>query len=836
VVEDSPTQLEKLRSLLDESGFSVVGATDGKKGLAAAKANPIDLVISDIVMPEMDGYALCKALRADETLRHVPVILLTALADPRDVIQGLESGANNFICKPYEDRALVARVQNVLANQEIRNAASSEMGISVLFAGQRFFITAERLQILDLLLSTYENAVGHNSELIRTRDELRVLNEQLETRVAERTAALTVQIEEREQAVEALAASEVRYRRLFEAARDGILILDAETGLVVDVNPYLVELLGFSRAEFLGKRVWELGPLRNVVAARDAFSELQARDYLRYEDLPLQTRDGRSVDVEFVSNAYLVDNKKVIQCNIRDITERKRGEDALRENEARLRDITFSMGDWVWEVDENGVYTYSSSKGLELLGDVIGKTPFDFMPPDEAKRMAATFSEIVARKAPIEDLENWNIGKKGRRICFLTNGVPILDEAGSLKGYRGVDKDITERKRAHDEREELQTQLAQAQKLESVGRLAGGVAHDFNNVLAIVLGHAEAAVNASGPADPLRHHVETIRQAALRGADLTRQLLAFAHKQTIEPRALDPNAVVANTLKMLRRLMGEDINLVWMPEAASWPVKMDPAQMDQILANLLVNARDAIGGVGQVTITTQNVVLGDQDCVGRPGFVPGEYVMLVVTDSGCGMGKDVRDHVFEPFFTTKPLGQGTGLGLATVYGIVKQNAGAIGVESEPGKGTTFRIYLPRSVAEIPAAEAAATATEPRGHGETVLLVEDQLPLLDVTRETLADLGYSVLTAGDPSTALRTAQAHAGEIQLLITDVVMPGMNGRDLSERLAASRPGIRCLFISGYTADIIAKSGVLDEGLDFLQKPFSRLALATKVRQAIDG
>ena len=716
VVEDSPTQLEKLRFLLEESGFSVVAATNGKEGLAAAQANPIELVISDIVMPEMDGYTFCKALRADQTLRHLPVILLTSLADPRDVIQGLESGANNFICKPYDDRALLARVQNVLANQEIRKAAPSEMGISIFFAGQRFFITADRLQILDLLLSTYENAVNRNSELLRARDELRILNEQLEARVAERTAVLTAEIEERKRADDALRDSE---RRLKEAQRLG--------------------RIGH----------WDYDPETRRVDWSDMLFALYDRDP--------------------------------------------------------------KLGPPTWEEEA------------------------EYYSPEDAKLLRDRITMAIETRAPYEiDVSVRLPG--GRNEAVVAKGAPVTDSSGRVVRVRGTVQDVSQRKRADQEREGLQAQLAQAQRLESVGRLAGGVAHDFNNALAVILGHAEAALKVSRPADPLRRHLDTIRQAALRGADLTRQLLAFARRQTIEPKVLDPNDVVTNTLKMLRRLMGEDISLAWMPGAASWPVKMDPAQMDQILANLLVNARDAIGGVGQVTIETQNVVLGEQDCVGRPGFVPGEYVMLGVTDDGCGMGKDVLDRLFEPFFTTKPQGQGTGLGLATVYGVVKQNAGSISVESKPGKGTTFRIFLPRVVAEMPAAGAAPKATEPRGHGETVLLVEDELALLDVTSETLADLGYSVLTAANPGTALSAAQAHAGEIQLLITDVIMPEMNGRDLAERLAARRPGIRCLFVSGYTADVIAHSGVLDEGLRFLQKPFSRLELATKVRHAIDG
>jgi CheY-like chemotaxis protein len=322
----------------------------------------------------------------------------------------------------------------------------------------------------------------------------------------------------------------------------------------------------------------------------------------------------------------------------------------------------------------------------------------------------------------------------------------------------------------------------------------------------------------------------------LRSANLTRQLLAFARRQTIAPKVLDLNEAVAGTLDMLRHLIGESVRLSWTPGAGLWPVKMDPAQIDQVLANLLVNARDAIDGVGQVRVATRNVILDEAFCAGRGGCVPGEYVALSVADDGCGMEKDVLDRVFEPFFTTKGVGQGTGLGLATVYGIVKQNVGYIDAASMPGEGTTFDVYLPSMAGHVPEeAPAAGAAVEPRGLGETVLLVEDEPAMLDVEAEMLADLGYSVLKAGRPGQALSLAGAHSGSIHLLVTDMVMPEMNGRDLAQRLAAIRPGIRCLFVSGYTADVIASRGVLDDGVRLLEKPFSRRDLAIKLRQALE-
>jgi two-component system cell cycle sensor histidine kinase/response regulator CckA len=395
--------------------------------------------------------------------------------------------------------------------------------------------------------------------------------------------------------------------------------------------------------------------------------------------------------------------------------------------------------------------------------------------------------------------------------------------------------DITKRKQAEAEKEKLQAQLIQAQKMEAVGRLAGGVAHDFNNMLTVIMGHTELALKNVAPLDPLHADLQEIDQAARRSADLTRQLLAFARKQTIAPRVLNLNDTVSGMLKILRRLIGEDIDLAWRPGAELWPVKIDPSQIDQILANLCVNARDAITGVGKVTIETGNITLDEAYCADHAGFVPGDYVLLAVSDDGCGMDEETQAHLFEPFFTTKGMGKGTGLGLATVYGIVKQNNGFIYVYSEPGQGTTFKIYFPHHKVE-PAETSVESALEtPLGGTEIVLMVEDEKAILDLGKSILRELGYTVLIAKTPGEAIRLVDEHTGDIHLLLTDVVMPEMNGRVLAERLASIRPGLKCLYMSGYTANAIAYRGVLEEGVHFIQKPFSMKDLAVRVREVLD-
>ncbi len=394
---------------------------------------------------------------------------------------------------------------------------------------------------------------------------------------------------------------------------------------------------------------------------------------------------------------------------------------------------------------------------------------------------------------------------------------------------------LIERKQAEEERKKLEGQLFQAQKIESVGRLAGGVAHDFNNMLGVIIGRAEMALEENISKDKLQESLQEILKAGLRSADLTRQLLAFARKQTAIPKILDLNDTISGILKMLRRLIGEDIDLLWAPELDLWKVKIDPSQVDQILANLVVNARDAISGVGAITLRTENVAIADSLRAEQLEFIPGEYVQLTVSDNGEGMSREVLENIFEPFFTTKELGKGTGLGLSTVYGIVKQNDGFIQVASEPGKGTTFKIHLPRF--EVETAQVSfgeITAKRPTGT-ETILVVEDDEAILNLSKIILENLGYTVLAAHTPVYALHLVAEHTGDLHLLITDVVMPGMNGRALAEQLRASRSNLKCLYMSGYTGDIITHRGLLDDGVNFIQKPFGADDFAAKVREVLD-
>ncbi len=526
-----------------------------------------------------------------------------------------------------------------------------------------------------------------------------------------------------------------------------------------------------------------------------------------------------------------------------DITDKKRADETLEENASRWAFAIEGTGTGVLDWDIPTGQMHFSPRWLALAGYTRDELPpkletlTSLVHPDDLPMALADVQAVLEGRKAVHAVEHRLKHKSGQWIWIEARSlVSARNERGEPVRMIGTHVDITARKRAAEERARLENQLHQAQKVESVGRLAGGVAHDFNNMLSVILGHVGLALERLDPAEPLYADLKEVQAAAERSADLTRQLLAFARKQMISPRVLDLNETVAGMLKMLRRLIGEQIRLDWRPDPAAWPVRMDPSQLDQVLANLCVNARDAIAGVGTLTIETGNCAFDEAYCAAHEGFEPGEYVWLTVSDTGSGMNQETVSHLFEPFFTTKVMGKGTGLGLSTVYGAVKQNHGFITVSSEPGTGTTFTIYLPRSTGTVGGARSAASTSDaPRGH-ERLLVVEDELVTLKMITRMLERHGYFVLAASTPAEALRLAREHAAELHLLMTDVIMPEMNGLELASAVSAIIPGIKRLFMSGYTADVIAHHGVLEEEVHFIHKPFSMEELGAEVRAALAG
>nr|WP_319393357.1 PocR ligand-binding domain-containing protein [uncultured Desulfobacter sp.] len=461
---------------------------------------------------------------------------------------------------------------------------------------------------------------------------------------------------------------------------------------------------------------------------------------------------------------------------------------------------------------------------------------FFFKKPDPAffKAQAAEYGfDENAYLGAFEKVPVVSKKKVKAAMGFLLDMTEMISEI-TFQRLEQVELNV-QRKKVESEQEKLKIQLLQAQKLESVGRLAGGVAHDFNNMLSIILGNTEILMDETDPQSLYSENLQEIFKAAQRSAKLTKQLLAFARKQVVDPQVLDLNEVIGEMLKMLRRLIGEDIDLKWLPAQALKPVKIDPSQLDQILANLCVNARDAIKNVGEITIETANIDFDDEYCKDHIDTMPGYYVMIIVSDNGVGMDKETLANIFEPFFTTKNADKGSGLGLSTVFGIVKQNKGFINVYSEPGQGTTFKIYLPEHQQNASCKYEKRTQPEAYFGNETILLVEDEPAIIRLTRLMLGRLGYTILSASTPGEAIKIATGKDVSIDMLITDVVMPEMNGKDLAKTLTEHFPDLKCLFMSGYTANVIADHGVLDSGVHFINKPFSKQTLAKKVRDVLN-
>jgi two-component system cell cycle sensor histidine kinase/response regulator CckA len=885
---------------------------------------------------------------------------------------------------------------------------------------------------------------------------------------------------------EVLPASETRYRRLFETAQDGILLLDGHTGLITDVNPFLVKLLDYPREEFIGKTLWDFGPFKNIEATKTALHELQEKEYIRYDDLPLEARNGRSLNVEFVSNVYQVNGARVIQCNIRDISARKLSELALRASQAQLSAIVTSAMDGIITVDREQrivLFNRAAEKmfgytALEMTGqplecllperfrqshsrlvDGFAKTdtttrrigelnhlsalrangqefPIEasisgasvsgerfltaiirdvterelaevalrrgeaelkeaqrvarvgswtleartgqvtwsvelyrmlgldpslpapdyseqqrIFTPESWARLTAEVDKTTRTGAPYE-LELEMLRPDGRKGWMLARGEAVRDANTDIPGLRGIAMDITDRKRneeelrkaeerfskafrssplasaistqsegrylfvndaflamlkyeprsvightaaevgfwtvpshrmemlqqlekdgrvrgfrtecktstgeirqvevsaevidldgqncvlaiTHDitESQRLEAQFLQAQKMEAVGRLAGGIAHDFNNLLGVIIGYSDLALGAVAPENPATKHLQQVKTASTRAVSLTRQLLAFSRQQVVFPKFLDLNELVTNVIDMLVRMVGEDVAVSFRPTTPIDCIKADPSQIEQILMNLVVNARDAMPGGGKILIETGHAEIDEHYVSQHPGSQSGPHVVLSLSDTGCGMDENIKSRIFEPFFTTKGVGKGTGLGLSTVYGIVKQNGGCVFVYSEVGKGTTFKIYFP-SVAESAdhPAHSREEATFPGG-SETILVAEDDQALRELAISLLEGAGYRVIEATDAETALSILQHYEPEIDLLLTDVIMPGKSGMDLLALARQARPNLRSLFMSGYAADLVAQRGGLPSESAFLEKPFSRSSLLTKVYSAL--
>jgi len=514
-----------------------------------------------------------------------------------------------------------------------------------------------------------------------------------------------------------------------------------------------------------------------------------------------------------------------------DYTERKLAEGRLQASEGRYRSLVETAFDVIWEVDSEGRFTYISPRVEEFLGytaeELTGRTIFEHMSDKEAERIREVFHEIIISRKPFPALESIIRHKDGRSVIIEAAGAPILGPNAELKGVRGTGRDITERK-------SLEEQLRQAQKMESIGRLAGGVAHDFNNILMIQMGYCEMMKNRLRSDDPLAEDLAQIEACVEKASSLTRQLLAFSRRQILQPVVYNLNELAIRLERMLGRLLGEDLILEMSLASSPAMVKTDPGQMEQVLVNLAVNARDAMPNGGKLTIEISTVELEQEYAGSHVGVSPGRYVMLAVSDTGSGMDEETMNHIFEPFYTTKGDSKGTGLGLSTVYGIVRQSGGSIWVYSEPGHGSTFKIYIPQ-IEERPAPCKGEEPGIVKGHGELILIVEDDQAIRVLTRQLVESLGYRAHSAANGGAAIIMIEEQGLRPDLVITDVVMPGMNGLVLIERLKKTMPDLRSIYMSGYTNGTVVQHAVMESGHGFLQKPFTTALLAAGIRAALE-
>ena len=841
IVDDLSANRALLGTILHHEGHRLLEATNGFQALASARAELPDLVITDVLMPVMDGFELVKQLRQDPTTREIPVVFATAHYGQREAkALALSSGVTFVLTKPLQYADVLRVVGRALSGESESGPPPDGPPLVREFDREHLGLLTDQLS---------EKAADLRSANARLRA---VINVGLEL-ASERDG-------------------EVLLRNVCEAARElfgatyvtlGIVDLDDRTvrsvascGTIdtdwVKCGDPVSGILGTVIAERRTMRGDNPGgdpsqlqlPMRHpevqtFLAAPVASPEHvygwvclignEGRSFTEDDEHLVRALSGQVGRIYENTHLYALAQKRAEELE-RQIVERRQAEDALRRSEQLNRNLLEHLPHRILVKDRNSVVLFCNASYAKDVGlppeQVIGKDAFAFYPSHLAEVYNADDQEVMT-SGLTKDMEEACL-VDGETQWSHTVKVPYRDERGEVVGVLVVFEDITERKRLED-------QYRQSQKLEAIGRLAGGVAHDFNNLLTGIMGYCELLLGDLEPGDTRRADIEEIQKAGTSAAALTRQLLAFSRKQIIEPTFLDLNVVVVGIEMLLARLIGEDVKVVLDRRLGLGLVEADRGQIEQIVLNLAVNARDAMPAGGTLTIETANVDLDESYSRTHHSVKPGPYVVLTVTDTGTGMTPQVRARLFEPFFTTKEPGKGTGLGLATVHGIVTQSGGSIDVSSEIGRGTSFMVYLPRAATEAVVAAVAVPADRPHGAGQTVLVVEDAEGLRELTRRLLERQGYKVLVAGNADEAERLFHQNAS-IEVLLTDVVMPGASGPELTRRLVEHRPGLKVVYMSGYTEEAIVHHGVLNPGISFVHKPFTSETLGRKIQGALDA
>ncbi|HTQ03284.1 MAG TPA: response regulator [Polyangiaceae bacterium] len=774
LVDDDPTLLKLNRVRLEDAGYVVDTAANADDAMARAAAHCPALIVSDVLMGDVDGFGLCRKVHQDPQLARVPIVLLSSHCENDDSELAQRLGAAELLVRTADFATELEVIRSVLAERCVPVPKLPDE-------------------------AAYERLLRRNANQIS-----RLLGQAQN--------------------------AENRYRTLFALANDAIALLTPD-GVIIEANERWEKLVGIPACELVGRRLGDFvareSPL-NGEALAHALASCETRSHA----VLVRVADGASVVLEFSFSNVDVAGQRVVMSIGRDVTEEVAARRALTAAEERHRTLLERIPDVVWTARTDGRMVFATpnlaallGRSLEDYGNSTLEERVQWLHPDDRARVGEALRTFGASGQPF-DLE-YRLRHADGRWIWVRNRSTARYERDGVDYVEGMLSDITERK-------VLEESLRQAQKMEAIGQLTGGIAHDFNNILAAILANSHFLLEALDAADPRRADAEEVRIAAERGAALTRQLLAFSRRQVLTPAIVDLNHAVAGIQKMLGRLVGEDVSLVVVPGPDLGSVRVDVGQLEQVIMNLVVNARDAMPNGGKISIETSNVEIDDGHSSRRAELTPGHYVRLVVSDTGSGMDAETQRRLFEPFFTTKPLGKGTGLGLSTCYGIVKQSGGHIWVHSELGHGSAFEIYLPRVDDGAHAKPLTAPSARVRG-SETILLVEDDARLRHAVTRMLEQQGYRVLIAANAIEARGAAQRHRGSLDLLLTDVVMPGESGPELARDVRA-RFDCKVLFMSGYTDHAALQSGALGAAQSFIQKPFAPDALAKKLREVLDG
>ncbi len=776
LVDDDPIQTKLSQLRLAVAGFVVETASGADEALLKAEDGSLDAIVSDVVMRNLDGFEFCRRIRAKPHLDSVPVILVSAYYG---------GGADRELALQVGAFALVARTPNLETEIE---------------ALRRCLLEGRVQPVLDSGSAGYRRqAFAANNQLVAVADQAR--------------------------------SAEQRYRALFEHATDMITFLTPD-GVIVEANKRCEELLGIPRDQLVGRG------LHDFAVPGQAWGQAgDVRDAVRKgsdrRTVLTRAADGTIRQIEFSTDLVDLDGQQVVLSIGRDLTEKVRTTDALAVAEDKYRSLVERLPEIIWTSNSVGQITFITPNVTAMLGIdqnevyASGERLWNaHVHPDDKLRLKEAFAGFP--KGPgLFDIE-FRFSRPDRSWIWLRARAIAVYERDGEPCLEGMISDVTEKRR-------LEESLRMAQRMDAVGQLTGGIAHDFNNILAAIIANSHFLLEDLQEGDPRRDDANQIRLAAERAASLTRQLLAFSRKQILEPTILDLNAAVGNLESMLRRLIGEDIDLSILQGAELGSVRADLGQVEQVVMNLVVNARDAMPRGGKLSIETANVDLDQEYGETHMSAVSGRFVMLAVSDSGSGMDSETKRRLFEPFFTTKEKGKGTGLGLSTCYGIVKQSNGYIWSYSEPGRGSVFKVYLPR-VDGRPTIQPAQKRSGNLHGTETVLLIEDDDRVRTVVQRILSAYGYRALVAVDGPEAVALAEVHGESIDLVLSDVVVPGMSGPEVVGIIQKHCPRVRSLFMSGYTDHAILRDGALEAGVNFIQKPFAPQILATKVRQVLDS